>query len=271
MSALLEARGLVKDFRLDRGEVAHAVAGVDLSVDAGETLGIVGESGCGKSTTARMLARLIDPTAGTIHYRGEEITSLSRARLVPLRREIQMIFQDPYSSLNPRQTVGSIIGEPFAIHELEPDRQRRRAAVQALMEQVGLNPEHYNRLPHEFSGGQRQRIGVARAIALRPRVLIADEPVSALDVSIQAQILNLLADVRAQTRVSYLFISHDLAVVRQVTEQAIVMHRGRIVEAGPTERVLDDPQDDYTRLLRASVPGPGWRPTRRTIPSERTT
>jgi len=258
MSALLEARGLVKEFRLGRSrtEVAHAVAGVDLSIEAGETLGIVGESGCGKSTTARMLARLIDPTAGTVHYRGEEVTGLSRAQLVPLRREIQMIFQDPYSSLNPRQTVGSIIGEPFDIHELEPDRRKRRAAVQALMEQVGLNPEHYNRLPHEFSGGQRQRIGVARAIALRPRVLIADEPVSALDVSIQAQILNLLRELQRELDLTIVFIAHDLSVVRHMCDRVAVMYLGRVVEEATSDALFSAPRHPYTQALLSAIPLP---------------
>jgi oligopeptide/dipeptide ABC transporter ATP-binding protein len=269
---LLEGRGLVKDFALRTGlrktsEVARAVAGVDVAVQAGETLGIVGESGCGKSTTARLLARLLDPTAGTIHYRGRDITRLSRAQLVPLRREIQMVFQDPYSSLDPRQTVGSIVAEPFAIHELELDRRRRRLAVQALMEQVGLNPEHYNRLPHEFSGGQRQRIGIARAIALKPRVLIADEPVSALDVSIQAQILNLLRTLQRELDLTIVLIAHDLSVVRHMCDRVAVMYLGGIVEEAASDELFTHPRHPYTRALLSAipVPEPGARERRRQV------
>src|SRR5437588_754494 len=218
---LVQVRGLVKHFPLTRGVLiqrkvgaVQAVDGVSLDVHRGETLGIVGETGCGKSTTARLIMRLLDPTAGEIRFDGQDITNLKGSRLKAIRREMQMIFQDPYSSLNPRKTIGATIGQPFAIHGLLEGKGERKRAVQELMEMVGLNPEHYNRYPHEFSGGQRQRIGVARALALKPKLLVCDEPVSALDVSIQAQILNLLEDLQEEFKLTYLFIAHDLSVVR---------------------------------------------------------
>jgi len=264
---ILRASGLRKEY----GDVV-AVDGVDLSVAEGGAVAIVGESGSGKTTVARMLVGLTRPTAGTISVCGRDRSLPARSARERRRRggELQIVFQDPYGSLDPRQSAGAAIDEVLRLHG-DRSAPARRARVAELADLVGLDARLLRARPGAMSGGQRQRVAIARALAAEPRVLILDEAVAALDVSIQAQILNLLADVRAQTRVSYLFISHDLAVVRQVTEQAIVMHRGRIVEAGPTERVLDDPQDDYTRLLRASVPGPGWRPTRRTIPSERTT
>ena len=202
----------------------------------GETLGIVGESGCGKSTTARLMLKLLEPTAGTIRFDGRDITKLSARDMRPVRREMQMIFQDPYSSLNPRQTVGQIIGQPFSIHKTEGDT---RALVRELMDRCGMNPEHYNRYPHEFSGGQRQRIGVARALALRPKLIVCDEPVSALDVSIQAQILNLLESLQSEFDLTYVFISHDLSVIRQISDRIAVMYLGRIVELADSETLYD--------------------------------
>jgi ABC-type oligopeptide transport system ATPase subunit len=269
---LLEVRGLVKHFPIDRGVmlrrnvgVVKAVDGVEFDVLCGETFGIVGESGSGKSTTGRLIARLLDPTAGAVRFGGQDITALRGSRLKQVRRELQMVFQDPYSSLNPRRTVGSIVAEPLAIHRVEPDASARRRAVQELMETVGLNPEHYNRYPHEFSGGQRQRIGIARALALKPRLLIADEPVSALDVSIQAQVLNLLRDSQRRLGLTMVFISHDLSVVRHMCDRIAVMREGRIVELASNERLYAAPRDPYTRELLAAVPGA--RRARRTIPA----
>jgi peptide/nickel transport system ATP-binding protein/oligopeptide transport system ATP-binding protein len=263
VSALVEVRDLVKHFPLTRGIVfqrrigeVRAVDGVSFDIQSGETLGIVGETGCGKSTTAKLLMRLLEPTAGEIRFDGQDITHLKGSRLKAIRSEVQMIFQDPYSSLNPRKTVGSIIAEPFVIHGLERDRGARRRAVQELMETVGLNPEHYNRFPHEFSGGQRQRIGVARALALKPRLLIADEPVSALDVSIQAQVLNLLRDLQRQLGLTLVFIAHDLSVVRHMCDRVAVMYLGKVVEIGPGDALYAQPRHPYTGALLAAVPVP---------------
>jgi oligopeptide/dipeptide ABC transporter ATP-binding protein len=258
---LLEVRDLVKHFPITRGIViqrrigaVRAVDGVSFDVRRGETFGIVGETGCGKSTTARLIMRLLDATDGEVRFEGQDITHLKGARLKSVRREMQMIFQDPYSSLNPRKTVGSIVAEPFAIHGLEQGKGERKRAVQELMETVGLNPEHYNRYPHEFSGGQRQRIGVARALALKPKLLIADEPVSALDVSIQAQVLNLLRDMQRHFGLTLIFIAHDLSVVRHMCDRVAVMYLGRIVETGPNEELYSFPRHPYSGALLSAVP-----------------
>jgi oligopeptide/dipeptide ABC transporter ATP-binding protein len=231
----------------------HAVDDVSLVIERGKTLGLVGETGSGKSTLARCVAGLIPVTKGKVILNGTDITRLSRSAMRPLRREVQMIFQDPYSSLNPRRRVGSIIGDPFAIHKTATGAERKRK-VQELMERVGLNPEHFNRFPSEFSGGQRQRIGVARALALRPKLIICDEPVSALDVSIQAQILNLLSDLQTEYGLSYLFIAHDLEVVRHVSDKVAVMYLGRIGEAAPAEDLYDRPRHPYTVALLSAAP-----------------
>ncbi|MBO0823139.1 MAG: dipeptide ABC transporter ATP-binding protein [Actinobacteria bacterium] len=231
----------------------RAVDGVSLALRRGQTLGLVGETGCGKSTLARCIAGLISVTSGQVTFDGRDITNLSRRAMRPFRRQIQMIFQDPYGSLNPRRRVGAIIGEPFTVHKTATGAERKRA-VQDLMDRVGLNPEHYNRFPSEFSGGQRQRIGVARALALRPKLIICDEPVSALDVSIQAQILNLLADLQQEYGLSYLFIAHDLEVVRHVSDQVMVMYLGRVAETGPAAQVFRSPRHPYTTALLSAAP-----------------
>ena len=231
----------------------HAVEDVSLTVNRGETLGIVGESGCGKSTTARLIVRLLEPNGGSVRFDGRDISKLSQRALRPLRREMQIIFQDPYSSLNPRKSVGQIIGEPFAIHHTAKDVRRR---VQELLARVGLSPEHYNRYPHEFSGGQRQRIGIARALALQPKLIVCDEPVSALDVSVQAQILNLLKNLQREFELTYVFISHDLSVIRQVSDRIAVMYLGRVVESGASESLYEHPRHPYTAALLSAVPRP---------------
>jgi ABC-type oligopeptide transport system ATPase subunit len=259
---LMQVRDLVKHFPITRGVLVQrrigavrAVDQISFDVHRGETLGIVGESGSGKSTTARLLIRLLDASAGEVRFDGQDITRLKGARLKAVRREMQMIFQDPYSSLNPRKTIGAIIAEPLAIHGLQKGRAQRRRRAGELMELVGLNPHQLHRYPREFSGGQRQRIGVARALALAPKLLIADEPVSALDVSIQAQVLNLLAQMQRQLGLTLVLIAHDLSIVRHMCDRVAVMNRGKIVELAPNEQLYASPQHPYTRELLAAVPG----------------
>ncbi|MET8415654.1 ABC transporter ATP-binding protein [Streptomyces sp. NPDC005134] len=239
-------------FRRQVGAV-KAVDGIDLTVYAGESLGLVGESGCGKSTTGRMMTRLLEPTGGKILYEGRDITNASRKQLAPIRSEIQMIFQDPYASLNPRQTVGSIIKSPMEVNGIKPAGGVENR-VRELLELVGLNPEHYNRFPHEFSGGQRQRIGVARALALKPKLIIADEPVSALDVSIQAQVVNLLQKVQREMGIAFVFIAHDLAIVRHFSERVAVMYLGKVVEVADRDSLYNRPRHPYTHALLSAVP-----------------
>jgi oligopeptide/dipeptide ABC transporter ATP-binding protein len=263
MTALVEVRDLVKHFPIKQGLILQrqigavkAVDGVSFDVLPGETLGIVGETGCGKSTTARLLCRLMDPTSGSIMFDGRDVGVQKGEGLKALHRDMQMVFQDPYSSLNPRKSVGSIIADPFIIHGMYGADGERKRRVQELMDRVGLNPEHYNRYPHEFSGGQRQRIGVARAIALEPKLLVADEPVSALDVSIQAQVLNLLRELQREMGLTLIFIAHDLSVVRHMCDRVAVMYLGRIVEMAPSDILYSQPRHPYTGALLSAVPVP---------------
>ena len=259
--ALVEVTNLKKYFPIRAGilqrEVArvHAVDDVSLAVSKGETVGLVGESGCGKSTLGRCIVRLLEPTAGDVVFDGRSIGKLGARSLRPLRRQMQMVFQDPYASLNPRKRVGTIVGDPLKIHGLG-DRKERKKQVEELLKTVGLSPEHYNRFPHEFSGGQRQRIGVARALALRPKLIVADEPVSALDVSIQAQMVNLLEELQDEFGLTYLFIAHDLGVVRHVSDRIAVMYLGKLVELSPAEELYTRPIMPYTEALRSAVPIP---------------
>jgi oligopeptide transport system ATP-binding protein len=264
--AILEVDHLVKHFPIKAGILfdreigrVRAVDDVSFTVHAGETLGLVGESGCGKSTLSRSVLRLIEPTSGSVRFQGSEITGISGGDLRALRREMQMIFQDPYASLNPRKRVAQIVGDPMRLHGITDGGDDTRKAVQELLERVGLNPEHYNRYPHEFSGGQRQRIGIARALALNPKLIIADEPVSALDVSIQAQIINLLEDLQNEFDLTYVFVAHDLGVVRHVADRIAVMYLGKIVEIGPADEVYAQPIHPYTLSLLSAVPIPDPR------------
>jgi peptide/nickel transport system ATP-binding protein len=260
--ALLRLTDLTKHFPTRRPGIitrpdapVKAVDGISLEVRPGETVGLVGESGCGKSTAGRTMLRLLDPTSGTIEFAGEDVTTVEGHRLRQLRREMQMVFQDPYGSLNPRHTVGKIVAAPYEIQGIKPEGGVRKA-VQALMERVGLNPEHYNRYPHEFSGGQRQRIGVARAIALQPRLLVCDEPVSALDVSIQAQVINLLEDIQDEQGLAYVFVAHDLSVVRHISDRVVVMYLGKIMEEADRDTLYERPLHPYTHALLSAVPVP---------------
>ncbi|MEV6196741.1 dipeptide ABC transporter ATP-binding protein [Streptomyces sp. NPDC051920] len=269
---LLRVQGLQKHFPIRKGVLQRqvgavkAVDGIDFEVRKGETLGVVGESGCGKSTMGRVITRLQDPTGGTIEFEGRDITRLSTSKMRPLRRDIQMIFQDPYGSLNPRHTIGSIVSAPFRLQNVEPEGGVKKE-VQRLLELVGLSPEHYNRYPHEFSGGQRQRIGIARALALKPKLVVADEPVSALDVSIQAQVVNLMDDLQSELGLTYVIIAHDLSVVRHVSDRIAVMYLGKIVELADRTSLYQAPMHPYTKALMSAVPVPD--PKRRGAKSER--
>lgn len=260
---ILEVSGLKKHFPISAGIVfqrqvgaVRAVDGVSFNVIRGETLGLVGESGCGKSTTGRTILQLYRPTDGSVKFEGQELSTMSGNELRQMRKQMQIIFQDPFASLNPRMTVGSIVSEPLQIHNMYPNKKERQQYVEDLMERVGLNPYFINRYPHEFSGGQRQRIGIARALALQPSFIVADEPISALDVSIQAQVVNLMEELQQEMGLTYLFIAHDLSMVRHICDRVAVMYLGKIVELGPVDDVYDNPQHPYTQALLSAVPVP---------------
>jgi len=268
---LLEVTDLVKHFPIKRGllvdrevDQVRAVDGVSFEVARGETLGLVGESGSGKSTVCRAVLQLIKPTSGSVRFEGREIAGLGRRQMRPLRREMQMIFQDPYASLNPRKRVGQIVGDPLNRQGVATGKELRRQ-VHELLERVGLSSEHFNRYPHEFSGGQRQRIGIARALSLKPKLVICDEPVSALDVSIQAQIVNLLDDLQDEFGLAYLFVAHDIGIVRHISDRIAVMNEGKIVEQGTADQVCETPKDEYTKKLLAAVPIPDPRESRERV------
>ncbi len=268
---LLSVRGLKKYYGIRGGvfarvqEQVHAVDGVSFDIAAGETLGLVGESGCGKSTTGRCIMRLITPSGGEVHFNGRDITGLKAGELRALRREMQIIFQDPFASLNPRHTVRGLIGEALIIHRLAKTRQDLTDQVAALLETVGLQPDHMHRFAHEFSGGQRQRIGIARALAVRPKLVVCDEPVSALDVSVQAQVINLLEDLQAKFGLTYLFIAHDLSVVEHISDRVAVMYLGRVVEIASARALYDNPRHPYTEALLSAVPIPDPKVKRRRV------
>lgn len=252
---LMQAKNLNRDFHVPGG-IVSAVSDVNLTINKGETLALVGESGCGKSTLGRVLLNLIEPTSGEVYFDGQDLSKLSPKEMRALRKRMQIVFQDPFASLDPRMTVGQIIEEPLKIHNLIPDKKERRAFVCRIMERIGIRPEYYSRSPHQFSGGQRQRIGIARALVLNPDLIVCDEPVSALDVSIQAQILNLLQELQTERNLTYLFISHDLSVVRYISQRVCVMFLGCICEIGPSEDVYTAPLHPYSRFLLDAVPQP---------------